>query len=419
MGWNLLGLEVVSSGFQDTPILSGNQDEAGLEAASNVMATLGIEELANRRLLTMSQGETKKILIARAMVQSPIFLFLDEIFTGLDARSKDMMMGLLQRVTDQGTQILCAAYDVNEIPASITHALVLQSGKILDQGRISDVSTGSITKSKSKHKVAVGRTLETKPQNISSESLIQMEDVDVFQDGTKILERINWTIDSGQNWALLGKNGSGKTTLLKLIAGELRPVWGGNIRRFGRNDCQSLWEIRNGISLVTPDFQAMHASGQTGLDMVLSGLYGSIGLFDEPAQSQVESARSWFQLLGVERLENREVRTLSYGQIRMLLVMRAVVNKPRILLLDEPLSGLDSDARDKILSIVEEFGCADTCVIYVSHRKDELFSWLTHVAALNYGRMVFQGTRKEWQSISMTRQREYPDPSPTPGTDSP
>ncbi|MGB6066541.1 MAG: ATP-binding cassette domain-containing protein [Desulfomonilaceae bacterium] len=401
MGWNLTGLEVVSSGLQDAPILSGNLDEAVLKRASEVMATLRIEELADRRLLTMSQGEAKKILIARAMVQSPSFLFLDEIFAGLDARSKDMMMELLQRVIDQGTQILCAAYDVNEIPAGITHALVLQSGKMLDQGRISDVSAGSIAKSKNKPRVALVRTFEPEAQKMSSESLVQVEEVDVFQGGTKILEQINWTIGTGQNWALLGKNGSGKTTLLKLIAGELRPVWGGKIRRFGRNDSQSLWEIRNRISLVTPDFQAMHASGQTGLDMVLSGFYGSVGLFDEPTQSQVESARSWFQLLGADQLENREVRTLSYGQIRILLVMRAVVNRPRILLLDEPLSGLDDDARDKILSIVEEFARGDTCVIYVSHRQDELFSGLTHVAALENGRMMFQGTRKEWQRESL------------------
>ncbi|MGO9568972.1 MAG: ATP-binding cassette domain-containing protein, partial [Desulfomonilaceae bacterium] len=103
--------------------------------------------------------------------------------------------------------------------------------------------------------------------------------------------------------------------------------------------------------------------------------------------------------------ENREVCTLSYGQIRMLLVMRAVVTRPRILLLDEPLSGLDEDARGKVLSIIEEFACADTSVIYVSHRHNELFSALTHVAVLEKGRMIFQGTRRQWQSISLPELR--------------
>jgi len=139
--------------------------------------------------------------------------------------------------------------------------------------------------------------------------------------------------------------------------------------------------------------------------MVVSGFYGSVGLFDEPTQSQKVSARSWFQLLDVTWMENREVRTLSYGQIRMLLVMRAVVTRPRILLLDEPFSGLDEDARGKVLSIVEEFACADTSVIYVSHRYNELFSALTHVAVLEKGRMIFQDTRKQWESASLPELR--------------
>jgi len=405
MAWNVSGLEAVCSGFQGTPLFSGKLDRARLERASDVIAELGIEELGDRRILTMSQGEAKKVLIARAMVQQPRFLFLDEIYTGLDARSRDMVMRLLERVAEQGTQILWSAHDAKEIPASVTHVLILQSGKIMEQGRISDMPTGVIAQSKSKPRVTLGRTPESKPQERRSESRVRMEDVDVFQGGRRILEHIDWTVETRQNWALLGKNGSGKTTLLKLIIGELRPLWGGKIRRFGRDDPQSLWEIRKRISLVTPDLQAMHASRQTGLDMVVSGFYGSVGLFDEPTQSQKVSARSWFQLLDVTWMENREVRTLSYGQIRMLLVMRAVVTRPRILLLDEPFSGLDEDARGKVLSIVEEFACADTSVIYVSHRYNELFSALTHVAVLEKGRMIFQDTRKQWESASLPELR--------------
>jgi molybdate transport system ATP-binding protein len=400
--WNLSGLETVCSGFQDTPLVSGQPEKDGLERANDVMATLGIEELSGRRILTMSQGEAKKILIARAMIQNPRFLFLDEIYTGLDARSKETVMGLIQRVIEQGTQILYAAHNAKEIPAGVTHVLILRSGTIVEQGGVSDTSIGAPARPKGKPKVEPGEITEPRPQKTLREPLVQMKDVDVFQGGAKILEQINWTVETGQNWALLGKNGSGKTTLLKLIVGELRPVWGGKIRRFGRDGTQTLWEIRKRISLVTPDLQAMHVSGQTGLEMVVSGFYGSVGLFDEPTRSQMESARSWFGLLDLTWMENREVRTLSYGQVRMLLVMRAVVSRPRILLLDEPLSGLDEDASGKVVSIIEEFACADTSVIYVSHVKSELFSVLNHVAALENGRMIFQGTRNQWQSTGLS-----------------
>lgn len=405
MGWNVSGAEAVCSGFQGTPLLSEKPDGATLERASEVLAELGIEELRDRRILTMSQGEAKKVLIARALVQHPRFLFLDEIFTGLDVCSRDLLTKLLERVAERGAQILWSAHHAREIPDSVTHVLTLQSGRIMEQGRIADVSTRVISKSKSEPKGTIGGPLESEVPETRSEFLVWMKDVDVFQGGTRILHQIDWTVGTRENWALLGKNGSGKTTLLKLIIGELWPLWGGKIRRFGRDDPQSLWEIRKRISLVTPDLQAMHATSQTGLEMVVSGFYGSVGLFDEPTQSQIAGARSWFQLLRVPWMENREVRTLSYGQIRMLLIMRAVVTRPKILLLDEPLSGLDEDARGKVLSTIEEFASADTSVIYVSHRYDELFSTLTHVAVLEQGKMIFQGTRQQWQSISLAESR--------------
>jgi molybdate transport system ATP-binding protein len=400
MRWNLTGHEAVCTGFMGTPLPTERIDETKLERVADVLETLGIEELADRHILSMSQGEAKKILIARAMVAKPRFLFLDEINTGLDAGSREMLTSMLERVAEQGTQILCAAHNVEEMPASITHVVSFQSGRIVQQGRVSEMGGNGTAHSKSKSKAALGRILESQPLKQSPESLIHVEKVDVFQGGTRILEGIDWNVEAGQNWALLGKNGSGKTTLLKLIIRELRPLWGGTILRFGRNDPETMWEIRKRISLVSPDMQATYATEQTGLDMVVSGFYGSVGLFYEPTESQVMSARSWFQLLGVESLEDREVRNLSYGQIRILLIMRAVVNGPRLLLLDEPLSGLDDDVRGKVMTIIEEIALTGTSVIYVSHRSNELFSALTHVAVLEKGKMVFQGTTKKWQSTS-------------------
>jgi len=127
--------------------------------------------------------------------------------------------------------------------------------------------------------------------------LIEIEKVDMVVGGSCILKRIDWTVKNGENWALLGPNGSGKTTLLKLIVGEERPVWGGVIRRFGKDDLQTIDEIRRRISLVTPDFQADHMLRQTALEMVLSGFYGSVGLpHESTTEEQILTAQSWFKL---------------------------------------------------------------------------------------------------------------------------
>ena len=394
-GWNLTGTEVVCTGFRGTLLLYEKPDKVKLDRASEMLALLGLDQLADRRLPTMSLGEAKKILIARAMVQKPRLLFLDEISAGLDRASKATVLGFIQRIAEQGIQIICSAHDAEDVPIAVTHALTLRSGRIVKQGRIAEVSFMS-GKSKIKAKFTFDGILEPSRQVKRTEPLLQIENADVYRDGKRILQQITWNMKPGQNWVVLGRNGSGKTTLLKLIVGDLRPLWGGTIERFVPDNLSTIWEIRQQISLVTPDQQAGHISRQTGLDMVVSGFYGSVGLHQEPTQEQIASARSWFQVLGVEPLENREVRTLSYGQVRMLLIIRAIVTAPKILLLDEPLSGLDAQATDGVLAIIEKLIETGASVIYVTHDDKELFPFFTHVAVLENGRMVFQGAKEQW-----------------------
>lgn len=396
MEWNLSGLEVVCTGFEGTPLLCEKPDEIRSQGAKEILAMLGIEDLADRRILGMSQGEAKKTLIARSLVKKPTFLFLDELASGLDSSSEEKVMDLVHGVVEQGTHVLLAAHDARQLPRFVTHVVHLRSGLIAEQGPVSDACAQSGSACGRNRRPGSRTIPKPRIEEKTDKPLIRIENADVDRGRTRILRQITWTVETGQNWALLGRNGSGKTTLLKLIVGDRRPVWGGKISRFGLEGPQSVWEMRRRISLVTLDLQAMHASRQTGINMVLSGFYGSVGLPHEPTEAEKEIARSWFQQLGLEELQNREVRTLSYGQVRALLVMRAVVTNPIILLLDEPLSGLDDHARSQVMSVVEEFAGPKRSVIYVTHNEAELSPLLDHVAVLEKGRMIFQGTRKQW-----------------------
>ena len=182
---------------------------------------------------------------------------------------------------------------------------------------------------------------------------------------------------------------------MKLIAGELLPVWGGTIRRFEPDDPQTLDEIRKSVSLVSPDFQADFPSSRKGLDIVLSGLYGSVGLACEPTRKQVFLGKSLLQAFGAEGLESREIGALSYGQARILLILRALINSPRILLLDEPLSGLDSEARSAVAQTIENAISAGATIIYVTHDPKEILPAVSHVAVLKDGTISFQGAKGE------------------------
>jgi molybdate transport system ATP-binding protein len=394
--WNPSGIEAVCTGFDGTPFLYRTATEPMLARARQVLATLGLEKLSTRRVLTMSFGEAKKVLIARAIVHRPRILFIDELCAGLDTGSRQKVLQILELLAEQGTQMIVAAHDHSELPDCVTKIMTLKSGRIVNSG--SFLKSPCPAKNAFRADRAQARSdvlFQTKFEQRSHHPLIRMENVDVSTGGKRILHQINWQVCDGQNWALLGANGSGKTTLLKLIAGELLPVWGGTIRRFEPDDPQSLDEIRKSISLVSPDFQADFPASQKGLDIVLSGLYGTVGLVCEPSLTQILFGKSLLQAFGVENLEKRDMGGLSYGQARILLILRALINSPRILLLDEPLSGLDSEARSAVAQTIENAILAGSTIIYVTHDPKEILPSVSHVAVLKEGKIVFQGIKPE------------------------
>ncbi|MBI5569034.1 MAG: ATP-binding cassette domain-containing protein [Desulfomonile tiedjei] len=413
-GWNVSGLEAVCTGFHGTAFLYDKPTDVMLDRARELLSLLGLEELSDRRILSMSLGEANKILIARALVRKPRLLFLDEVSIGLDRGSKATVLGLIRQVAEGGTQILYAAHDPEEFPLPLTHSLTLRAGRILHQEPMEKRFPTALPASSIKAPFRARETAPLLKKEASRDFLVRIENADVTVNGNKILHRITWNLKPGENWAVFGRNGSGKTTLLKLVVGELRPAWGGSIRRFGEEDPQRISTVRRRVSLVTPDLQASHLRNQTALEMVLSGFYGSVGLHQESQPAQMDTARGWFRRLAIEHLEDRDVRTLSYGQVRLLLILRGIVFAPQILLLDEPLSGLDTDARGMVAAGMEHAAKNGASLVYVTHDGNELVPSITHVAILNGGRLVFQGTGDAWHADR--RNDTLENRSPTSGT---
>ena len=329
------------SGFFDSLYLHQEPDAEQIARSKEVIASLSIDDLIEKDFLSLSLGQAKRILIARAIVHKPRLLILDELGAGLDRESKKAVMEIVQGLTENGTQILLSTHAEEDLPSVVTHFLQLDEGKIVGYGAKEE---SPALERKEPVKLFTPRTPERSAVS-NGNPLIAIKNVDVFRKGTLALRRINWTIKPGENWAVFGRNGSGKTTLLRLIAGDLAPAWGGSISRFGTENSHNLWEIRRRISLVSADLQTWHEYRQTGLDVVISGFFGSIGVHDSVAEHQALAARQWLQDYDLEELADRDIRTLSYGQLRILLIMRAMVTNPVMLLLDEPLSGLDKEVR--------------------------------------------------------------------------
>ena len=386
-GLNVRGLHVVLSGFFDSLYLHQEPDAEQIARSKEVIASLSIEDLIDKDFLSLSLGQAKRILIARAIVHKPRMLILDELGAGLDRESKKAVMEIVQGLTENGTQILLSTHAEEDLPSVVTHFLRLDEGKIVGYGAKEEAPA---LERKAPVKLFTPRTSE-RSAVLNGNPLIVIKNVDVFRKGTLALRGINWAIQPGENWAVFGRNGSGKTTLLRLIAGDLTPAWGGGISRFGTENSHNLWEIRRRISLVSADLQTWHEYRQTALDVVVSGFFGSIGVHNTVAERQSLAARQWLQDYDLEELADRDIRTLSYGQLRILLIMRAMVTNPVMLLLDEPLSGLDKEVRSQVLNLLDSLASNGTVLVYVTHRISELPRSITKALVLKNGAVDFCG----------------------------
>jgi molybdate transport system ATP-binding protein len=388
--WNIKVSDVICTGFRDTAFLYQNPDGDHRQKALETMILLKIEDLADTRFLNLSLGQAKKVLFARAIVQNPQLLVLDELCVGLDRNSRDAVLTAVQSRAEQGTHILCSSHTHDDLVPAITHVLELHEGRIKALGE-------KVKMLGENHKTRPSpRETEHSPSfSPSRELLLRVGNADVFLKRTKVLSNINWDIMSGEHWGVVGANGSGKTTLLNLISGDLHPAWGGSVQRLGKIGSRNLWDIRCKISMVSADIQAWHQNAQTGLEVLLSGFWGTIGLHHPYSSEQELTAHQWLSSHGLTHLADRDVRTLSYGQLRILLILRAMIIQPRMLLLDEPLSGLDIRHREKVLDLVEELASGATSLIYVTHTLDEMPRAISHLLELKDGAVRYCGPKSD------------------------
>jgi molybdate transport system ATP-binding protein len=208
-----------------------------------------------------------------------------------------------------------------------------------------------------------------------------MNSVSVIYGRRKILDRFDWQVNRGENWLVCGPNGSGKTTLLNLICGDHPQAYANDIWLFGRRrgSGESIWEIKSRIGMMSPEFVLRYRKIMSGRDVLLSGFFDSVGLFRTASTHQAAAAEGWAARLGIERLLAAPFARMSNGERRLVLVARAMVKTPDLLILDEPCQGLDTGNRRRVLDLINAIAkTGATQLIYVTHRWDEYPSVITH-----------------------------------------
>ena len=226
--------------------------------------------------------------------------------------------------------------------------------------------------------------------------ILSYKNVSFRRDGREILKNINWEIKKDENWALLGLNGSGKSTLLSMIPAYTFAT-SGEVSVFEKKFGTCVWaEVKEKVGFVSSSLNTFSDSlnNQTLNNIVLSGKYNSIGIYQEITQKDREKANNIIKDFKLSHLKLNKYITLSQGEQRKTLLARAFMNDPSLLILDEPCSGLDIRAREIFLKTLEE-SKSDIPFIYVTHQIEEIIPSITHVAILDNGEIVSQGNKFE------------------------
>jgi molybdate transport system ATP-binding protein len=389
-GWNHTVEQVVGTGLHRTDIPLNPLDASDRRRVAAVLARLAVGQLAARRFLTLSYGERRLVLLARALASGPKLLLLDELLNGLDAINHGRALRWLENSKRSRLPWVLAAHRVEDVPASATHALVLEKGRIVYSGKRRRAPLGRWLNIEHDDSIPV-MPVKGKRRPRARGFLVRLTNATVYLDEHLALKKLSLEVRPGECWVVHGRNGSGKTTLLRTLYGDHGVAVGGRIERVGIEPGVPLEVFKRRVGLVAPHLQADHPQQLTVAEVVQSGRHASIGLNEAPTAADRAAARRSLAFFGLAELETRTLRELSYGQLRRVLFARAWVRHPDLLLLDEAFAGVDGPTRRSLKSHVEAMVADGTAVVMTTHHRPEWPDCVTHELELAGGQARYCG----------------------------
>lgn len=386
---------------------AGSEDDA--EFLQNpLLDTFMMRSLLHKRMVLLSSGEMRRYQLFKYLIKKPRVLIVDNPFIGLDAPMRDQLSQFFQQLVDSHeVQIIMVLSMLDSVPEYMTHVVEVHDMRVgekrtrqeylstlphfaeapqsalapelrqaildLPVHELADLSSGtsSVSASLSTPLQKGGVGGESPSAIISLRNLsLRLPDTD-----RTLYNGLNWTVCRGDHWALQGRNGAGKSTLLSLICADHPAAYACDISLFGRRrgTGESIWQIKKHIGFVSPEFHRAYKENRPAIDIVASGLHDSVGLYKRPRPDQVDTCLFWMRVFGIEHLRDRMFLTLSSGEQRLCLLARAFVKDPALLILDEPLHGLDTYRRNLVRDVIATF-CQrpDKTLIMVTHYVEEL-----------------------------------------------
>jgi len=376
LGLPIDGRSVIASGFDDTLYAHGALSPERSAAVEAIIERLDIGAFARRRVRSLSFGQLRRLLIARALVRKPAVLVLDEFTNGLDGAARRDILALLNTLAPE-VQLIVASHRYDDFVPAITHHATLRGGRIVER------KTGRPLPPVRAARVRQANRTRTP----AAVAIVEIRHADVFRGTAHVLHNIDWSIRAGEHTAITGANGSGKSTLAMLIAGTLAPVYGGEVLRSGASGPFDVWQIKETIAHVSEEWQIAFDVDHTVEEVILSGFASSVGLFHKPDSGQRERAAALIGDLGLMPVRGRPFMQLSFGERRKVLIARSLVRPPALFILDEVWNGLDASFRTLLEAQLLQLAGNGTTLLLIAHHEDDLPSLIERRFALDAGRL--------------------------------
>ncbi len=385
----------------NTDLLSEDEEDTGYTAAEIIQlnhkdneyclelaAKFGISDLLSRRFKYLSTGETRKVLLCQTLMGQPDLLVLDEPFDGLDVYSRSNLSELLSSLSEKGLTLIIILNRFDELPEFINNMGVVADCKLTLSGDRESVLANTLI-NQLQHSEKIKQLSIPQMEDPTTEKSLDdntpriiLKNGVVSYNDKPILHGLNWQVNANEHWQIIGENGAGKSTLLSLITGDHPQGYSNDLTLFGRRrgSGETIWDIKRHIGYVSNSIHQEYRVATSVINVIISGFHDSIGLYQTPSDRQIQLAHEWLALLGFpSQTAQQPFHSLSWGQQRLVLIARALVKHPAMLILDEPLQGLDGLNRLLVLRFIDVMlSQGATQLLFVTHHQEDAPTCITH-----------------------------------------
>ena len=369
------------------------------KAQVDLIKRTGVYELLDLERIKLSSGQSRKLLITKAILQKPKLLVIDNPYLGLDAKSRREFNCLLDDLVEkEGIQLILAGqYEV--LPKCISHQLHLDNFQASFSGKIADFKSekaflekGKIPYGKhftsfSKREIVLAKRREAEKLLPKIQSffktlkhleqwqyIFELKNISVAYYGKKVLDNINWQVKLGEKWALIGANGSGKSTLLSLLFGDHPQAYSNEIYLFDhkRGMGQSIWDIKKRMGYTSPELHYFFGYKLTAEETIITGLFDHVFIKNAPSEKERELIHLLMTYFGIAHLKERTFQTLSTGEQRLTLFIRALIKNPPLVLLDEPFQSFDLQTVEWAKRLLNAILGEQHTLVFITHYEREI-----------------------------------------------